>query len=172
MSYVPKTPDVLLDAEGLRTVFASHASGVVAIGASTPGHRSLLVASSFMTGISMDPPLALFAVQKNSGTWPALRSAPSIGISIFARNQGQLCREMASRPSEKRVVDEEVRQVSDGCLFVRNSCVCMQGSIYAEHEAGDHQLVLFSVRSAWIDPEAEPLIFHRSRFRILAPDQP
>ncbi|MBP0439094.1 flavin reductase family protein [Tianweitania sediminis] len=163
---------VSLDGQGVRRVFGHHPAGVVAIGAEVDGEPRVLVASSFMTGISMDPPLALFAIQKTSRTWPTLRQAPQLGISLFAAHQQDLCRQLSSSDPKKRFENVTLKVTRSGTrsIIVPESSGWLECSIFNEVDAGDHTVVLVQPGSGWIRTDGEPLVFHGSRFRSLSSD--
>src|SRR3546814_15117621 len=72
-------------------------SGIAGLAAQTDGADHVLIAASFSVGISLDPPLVAFAVQRESTTWPQLCRAGMIGVSILAAGQGDLCRQLADK---------------------------------------------------------------------------
>lgn len=76
------TSDTTLDAATLREAFGHFPTGVVAIAAEIDGTRTGLAASTFVP-VSLDPPLVAFCVQNSSTTWPNLRGAPRLGISVL-----------------------------------------------------------------------------------------
>lgn len=158
------------DGQGIRRMFGHHPAGVVAIGAEIEGEPRVLVASSFMTGISMEPPLALFAIQKTSRTWPILRSAPQLGVSLFAAHQQDLCRQLSSSDPAKRFenVTLKVSRSGSRSIIVPESSGWLECSVYSEVDAGDHTVVLVKIGSGWIRTDGEPLVFHGSRFRSLS----
>ena len=72
-----------LDPKRLREAFGIFPSGVVAVAAEVDGKPVGLAASSF-TSVSLDPPLVSFSIANTSKTWPDLRRAPHLGVSILA----------------------------------------------------------------------------------------
>jgi flavin reductase (DIM6/NTAB) family NADH-FMN oxidoreductase RutF len=79
------TPDVL------RGAFAAFPSGVTAIAGMLDGHPVGMAASSF-TSVSLEPPLVSVCMAHSSSTWPSLRRAPSIGVSVLAAGHGDIAR--------------------------------------------------------------------------------
>jgi flavin reductase (DIM6/NTAB) family NADH-FMN oxidoreductase RutF len=74
----------------VRQAFAQFPSGVAALAADIDGAKHVLVASSFMVGVSLEPCLVAVAVQKTSETWDHISRAGRLGVSIFGKGQGRL----------------------------------------------------------------------------------
>jgi flavin reductase (DIM6/NTAB) family NADH-FMN oxidoreductase RutF len=157
-----------LDTAAVRQAFAHYPSGVVAMVAVVNGVESAMVASSFTVGISAEPPLVSVAIQRTSTTWPRLRSAPRIGISVFAEDQAALARQMAG-PNQHRVEGVVLRDSGSDARFVAGASSWFECTLYREVEAGDHTLVLLEVTAFHTDRPRPPLVFHGSGFRSLAP---
>ncbi len=153
------------DGGALRTAYSCFPSGVVAVCSQIDFAPVGMAASSFAT-VSLDPPLVSLCVQHTSSTWPKLRNAPRIGLSVFAASQDLLCRQLAG-PAAHRF-DGITPQVSDnGALFIPGSAAILSCSLYDEVSAGDHDLVLLAIEALSADPGIEPLVFHASTFRAL-----
>ncbi len=157
-----------LDPQTLRRAFGHYPSGVVALAARVDGEEQVLIASSFTVGVSLDPPLVTFAVQHTSTTWPQLRRAPVIGVSMFGSEQGDLCRQLSSKDRETRLHAVEFSETDAGAIYVDAAAGQLECRIYDEHVAGDHDIVVLEVRSVHIDHDLEPLVFQNSRFRPLS----
>ena len=153
--------------ELLRRTFSFFPSGVAAIGAVVNGSKEALVASSFTVGVSLSPPLVLFSVQNSSTTWPVLRQAPRLGISVLATEHDQACRQLASKDKAARFRDLPVDVGQRGSLFIHGSPVWLECSVTQEVPAGDHHVVLMEVTSLGFDGAIDPLVFHSSTFRRL-----
>lgn len=160
----------LKDPQALRKAFSHYPTGVAALAASVDGDDQVLVASSFMTGISIDPPLVSVAVQKGSSTWPVLRRAGRIGVSLLGADQGGLCRQLACKDRQARWHGVMRDYTPARALRIRGASAWMECAVFAEHEAGDHVVILLEVMDFAIADATEPLIFHCSRFRELAPE--
>jgi flavin reductase (DIM6/NTAB) family NADH-FMN oxidoreductase RutF len=157
----------LTDAQVLRTAFGHFPSGVVAVAATVEGTDHVLVASSFTVGVSLDPPLVLVAVQNTSGTWPALRTADRLGVSVLAQGQEALCRQLAGKDRQERWSGVEVERADGGAVLVAGATLGLECAVHDEHLAGDHTIVVLRVCGLRTRPELEPLVFHSSRFRAL-----
>ncbi|RKR76255.1 flavin reductase family protein [Frondihabitans australicus] len=163
MALTPYSPDSQL----LRTTFSYFPSGVVALAAEVDGEREGMVASSFTVGVSMEPPLVAFSVQNTSTTWPTLKKADRIGISVLGETHGQTARQIAAKDKSTRFENLELETSDSGALFVHGSPVWLETKAYAEYPAGDHQMILLEVTGLYTDASLEPLVFHGSAFKQL-----
>ncbi|WP_334121316.1 flavin reductase family protein [Glutamicibacter sp.] len=154
-----------LDPLSLRKVFAQHPSGVAALCAEIDGVKTGIVASSFTVGVSLEPALVMFAVQKSSNTWPKLRAASHIGVSVLSDLNDGVCAQIASKKGDRfRGIDTVTSE--EGALFVEESTLWLETSIYNEVEAGDHWVVLLEVHGHHVSQHS-PQIFHDSRFHSI-----
>lgn len=150
----------------LRDVFAAFPSGVVSLAAYANGQREGLAASTFTVGVSLDPPLVAFAVQNSSRTWPRLRQAERIGVSVLADDQDKITRQLAAKEGD-RFAGIDLSVTESGAIFVDRCALWLETSVYAELPAGDHHMVLLEVHGVTSPSHREPLVFHRSQFRNL-----
>ncbi|APE38296.1 hypothetical protein BOX37_13195 [Nocardia mangyaensis] len=155
------------DSKAIRHAFSQFPSGVAVLSAERDGIKHALVVSSFMVGVSLAPTLVAVAVQKSSGTWTALSGATSLGVSIFGRGQGDLTRQLAGKDRATRFEQVAVETRENGAIFIDGAALWLECSIYRVDDVGDHWLILLEVSRLGVG-EAEPLIWHRSRFRELA----
>jgi flavin reductase (DIM6/NTAB) family NADH-FMN oxidoreductase RutF len=153
-----------LDPNRLREVFGIFPSGVVAVAALVDGAPVGLAASSF-TSVSLDPPLVSFSIANASKTWPDLRRAAHLGITILADHHSTAARQLAGAVGQ-RFDGLPVTATADGAVTLDDGLAAFDTTIYSEVLAGDHTIVLLrlhAVRHAGLaDPS--PLVFHRSRF--------
>src|SRR6187431_1413903 len=92
-----------LDPLRLRQAFGFFPSGVVAVAAEVDGVITGLVASSF-TSVSLDPPLVSVSLASTSKTWPDLRRATRLGLTVLAEHHAAVCRQL-SGPVDQRFTD-------------------------------------------------------------------
>lgn len=156
------------DGRELRDAYGTFPSGVVAVGAQVSGQLVGIAASSF-TSISLDPPLVSFSVAKSSNTWPALRDAGALGVSVLADHHDALCRQLAG-PAEQRFDGLVLRTSCAGAVLLDEAVATFACSLYEEVDAGDHLIALLQVQEVQADPERPPLVFHKSGFQRLHRD--
>jgi flavin reductase (DIM6/NTAB) family NADH-FMN oxidoreductase RutF len=156
-----------LQPAALRQAFGRFPSGIAALCAQIDGAPNGIVASSFTVGVSMEPPLVMFAVQNSSRTWPVLRGADRIGVSILGTEHDGVCRQIASRTGD-RFAGIELHTSGGGAVFLEQAALWLDCSVENEVPAGDHQVVLLRVHGfSTHDGAHEPLVFHGSEFRRL-----
>lgn len=149
----------------LRSAFGQFPSGVAALaGYTDDGTPQGMVASSFTVGVSLEPPLVSVAIRNESTTWPDLRQAHRIGVSILGEGQGNIARQLAA-PGTDRFAGLDMN-TNDAAIFIPESALWLETSIYGEFPAGDHTVVLLEVHHlADFTDVHEPLVFHKSQFR-------
>ncbi|WIM93522.1 flavin reductase family protein [Actinoplanes oblitus] len=159
-----------LDPIRLRQAFGVFPSGVVAVAAAVDGRLVGLAASSF-TSVSIDPPLVSFSIANTSKTWPDLRRADHLGVTVLAAHHDQICRQLAGTV-EHRFDGVPVSVSDDGAVTIDDGLARFDTTIYREVEAGDHTIVLLSLHAVDHPVEREslqsPLVFHRSAFGRVA----
>jgi flavin reductase (DIM6/NTAB) family NADH-FMN oxidoreductase RutF len=151
-----------------RKAFSQFPSGVSVLATDRGGEKHAMVASSFMVGVSLDPCLVAVAVQKSSATWPQIRQAESIGVSIFAQGQGPLTRQLAGRDRAKRFDEVAIEINASGTVYIEDAALWLETTIHQEADAGDHWMVLLEVSRLGVNENTEPLLWHGSRFREFA----
>ncbi|GAB3757682.1 flavin reductase family protein [Zhihengliuella somnathii] len=157
-----------LSPAALRQAFAQHPSGIAALCAIVDGQPQGIVASSFTVGVSLEPPLVMFAVQKTSRTWPIVSRAERIGVSVLSSDHQGVCRQIASRDGD-RFAGLALDSNAAGALFLRDASLWLDTSVEQQIEAGDHEVVLLRVHAHAVHASgASPLLFHNSDFTTLA----
>lgn len=153
------------DPEALRRAFACFPSGVVGLCAVVAGRPAGIAASSF-TSVSLDPPLVSVCIAGTSTTWPVLRTAVRLGVSVLSADAEAVCRRLAAKGLD-RFDGLRWRIGAHGSIFLDHAVLHLDCSIEQQVTAGDHQIVVMRVHQVRVLPGRGPLVFHCSRFRHL-----
>lgn len=162
MTLTQLTTNQDLDPSRLREAFGVFPSGVVAVAAEVDGRRTGLAASSF-TSVSLDPPLVSFSVANTSKTWPDLRRAGHLGLTVLAAHHGEVCRQLAG-PVEHRFDGVPLSVTEDGAVLLDEGLARFDCTIHDEVVAGDHTIVILALHAVEHADTSLPLVFHRSGF--------
>ncbi|GAA3035033.1 flavin reductase family protein [Actinokineospora globicatena] len=152
-----------LDPVLLRAAFGTFPSGVVAVAARVDDRVMGLAASSF-TSVSLDPPLVSFSIGTTSKTWPDLRRATRVGVTVLAEHHDRVARQLAG-PAADRFQGLDTTSTPEGAVTLTDGVAWFDTTIDRHIEAGDHTIVLLRLHAASHANHA-PLIFHRSRFGL------
>ncbi|MET8153564.1 flavin reductase family protein [Actinoplanes sp. NPDC049668] len=158
-----------LSHERLREVFGIFPSGVVAVAALVNGVPVGLAASSF-TSVSLEPPLVSFSIANRSKTWPDLRRAEQLGVTILADHHSAVARQLAGAV-DRRFDGLSLTASAQGAVTLDDGLAQFDTTVHDEVLAGDHTIVLLRLRAVRHAGRADPspLVFHRSRFGRLQP---
>jgi flavin reductase (DIM6/NTAB) family NADH-FMN oxidoreductase RutF len=154
----------------MRQAFGSFPTGVTALAGLVDAAPVGMAASSF-TSVSLDPPLASVCIAVTSTTWPRLRRAERIGVSVLGHRQRAVCRRLAARGVD-RFAGLDWQATPDGAVLLAGAGAWFDCSLTREIPAGDHTLVLLTVHRHGRDPRTRPLVFHGSSFGRLADPDP
>ncbi len=150
----------------VRDLFNNIPTAVTALCAVVEGVARGLVATSLSVGVSFEPPMVAFSVLSSSRTWPYLRVARRIGVSVLSDEQAQACRQIASKTGD-RFAGLDVATTGDRALFIGGATSWMDCSIADVTVAGDHELVLLRIHRVHSSADAQPLLSYQSHFRRL-----
>jgi 3-hydroxy-9,10-secoandrosta-1,3,5(10)-triene-9,17-dione monooxygenase reductase component len=155
-------PDVLVpDSADFRAVLGHFATGITIITALDGDEPVGLAANSF-TSVSLDPPLVLFCAAKTSSTWPRIQRAGHFTVNVLDENQEELCRLFAT-PGADRFGQTTWRVGTQGPIL-DDVHAFLDCTLEAEHDAGDHVIVVGRVVDLGLNADAGPLLFYRGRY--------
>ncbi|MFD5322364.1 flavin reductase family protein [Streptomyces sp. NPDC127092] len=156
------------DERCLRSVLGRFATGVVAVAArdAVTGERAGLAANSFCS-VSLDPPLVSFCVAHTSSSWPRIREAGTLGISILGAGQREAATRLAARGGDK-FTGVAWSASPGGAPVLDGALAWLECAIEAEHRAGDHVIVVARVLRLDASLEGEPLLFFRGEFERIS----
>ena len=151
------------DARRLRDAFGAFATGVTVVTAiGADGVRVGLTANS-LTSVSLDPPLLLFCPARSASALPALRASRRFAVNVLANDQAHVADRFARRGidrfAEATWHDLAGLPVLDGALA---SFAC---TLDAEHDGGDHVVVIGRVEAIRASGGHDPLLYFRGAYR-------
>jgi flavin reductase (DIM6/NTAB) family NADH-FMN oxidoreductase RutF len=156
-----------LDTKAFRTALGNFPTGVAIVTTMNEGTPVGLTCNSF-SSVSMDPPLVLWSLRKESSLLSAFCSAGRFAVNLLADNHGSL----SSRFASSKVTDkfEGVRHtVSDMGLPLLDGCLSrFECETHAEYDGGDHVIFVGRVVCFGAHQDAEPLVFCRGGYCSLA----
>lgn len=165
------TPQSLIttfEETGLRRAFACFPSGVTAICALVDGVPTGISASSF-TSVSLVPALAAVCIAHTSTTWPTLsRVAARLGVSVLADSHSDVAASLSGK-SHDRFAEVDWTATDEGAVFIQGATLWLDCEVRDAVPAGDHDIVVLSIRGLRSRPEVPPMVFHGSAFRRLGP---
>ncbi|BBH69555.1 hypothetical protein ACTI_62400 [Actinoplanes sp. OR16] len=145
-------------AAGVRHTFAAYPTGLALIAAEVDGRDEAMLANSF-TSVSLDPPLVSMAFTHTSTTWPQLRRARELGITILGESHAHLVAQLRlSGPA--RLAGIVLDRATAQARLLPRAAATLIVRPYRHIPAGDHELVLFEVVDHQRDDDAAPLTYH------------
>lgn len=132
------------------------------------GGEPLGLAVNSFTSVSLEPALVAFCVAKRSQTWPKLRATGTFCVNILAEHQEALSRAFAGRPPD-RFLGVGWRPGRSGAPILADVLAWIECAVDAEHDAGDHLIVVGRVRDLDVVGEGRPLVFYRGGYGRFEP---
>ncbi|MFI7481202.1 flavin reductase [Kocuria sp. M1R5S2] len=150
------------DPRAFRDVMGHYPTGVVVVTAAVDGAPVGMVVGTF-SSVSLEPPLVSFMPMTTSSSYAKLRAADHVCISVFAHDQLQACRTLASKDPEK--FDKvEWTPSSVGAPMIAGAVAHIHGRIDREVEAGDHYITLVAVDDVAVNRPVTPLLFFQGGY--------
>ncbi|MFG2358302.1 flavin reductase family protein [Streptomyces sp. NPDC048521] len=151
-----------------RRVLGMFATGVVAVAGLDGAGLPVGLAVNSFTSVSLRPPLVSFCVAETSSSWPRIRQAGRIGVSILADRQLPVCDRLAASGPDK-FHGTEWHLSPGGAPLVTGAIGWLECSLRDEYWAGDHVIALCGVHHMSVGEPDSPLLFHRGRYGTFHP---
>jgi 3-hydroxy-9,10-secoandrosta-1,3,5(10)-triene-9,17-dione monooxygenase reductase component len=155
------------DGPAMRTVLGHFATGITVVTA-IDGDEPVGMACNSFTSVSLEPPLVLFCAAKSSTTWPRIQRAGRWAANILGIGGEELCRTFAMKGADRF---DGVRWApgASGAPIIDGALAYVDCVTDAEHDAGDHVIVVGRVLRLGYTPGGSPLVFYRGGYGRFAP---
>lgn len=164
----PNAPEALLapDPTAMRHVMGHFGTGVAVITAHD-GRRPVGFTCQSLTSVSLEPPLISFCPARTSSTWPVIRQLKRVCVNVLASDQRDLALLFAKSGTD-RFSATSWRPASNGAPVLQGALAGIEAQFEAEHDAGDHTIVIARVTALQANAGRDPLLFFRGDFHSLA----
>jgi flavin reductase (DIM6/NTAB) family NADH-FMN oxidoreductase RutF len=152
-----------------RDALGSFATGVTVITSQGVEHPYGMTANAF-SSVSLDPPLVLVCVIKGTEGAAAIESNGCFAVNILGLDQEPISRYFASkdRPRGPDAFSQIPHlRAATGSPIIEGTTAYLDCRLHAAHEAGDHVIFIGEVMAMGVDPEVQPLLFHRGKYRLI-----
>ena len=151
-----------IEPAAFRHVLGHLATGVTVITAKHDEYGPVGMSCNSTASVSLDPPLISFCPAKSSTTWPAIRATGGFCVNVMASHHEDTTRGFAARDVDRFAAvtwrDRPCGPALEGAV------AWIDCEIHAEHDAGDHVIVLGRVVALDAVREGLPLVFFRGRY--------
>jgi flavin reductase (DIM6/NTAB) family NADH-FMN oxidoreductase RutF len=152
----------------MRTVMGHFATGVCVVSTRRGDGSPVGTTVNAVTSVSLEPPLLLVCLARDSETLAAVRACSRFAISILAEGQREHSARFAAKGERARA--QEVRFSEDhlGVPCLPDALATIACSVSAIHRGGDHMIVIGEALSTSRAADGvAPLLFFRGAYSRL-----
>ncbi|MCI0543618.1 MAG: flavin reductase family protein [Actinobacteria bacterium] len=143
---------------------AEYPTGVTIVTSTDRNGGPVGLSVNSFTSLSLDPPLVLICVGRESNTWPMIRGSRLFAVNVLADGHGDVCRRFASRGID-RFADLDVVLGRNGAPLLPDvSSFALECSLDQVMPGGDHEIATGLVTALHRFEAARPLLFFRGEF--------
>lgn len=160
-----------LDPPALRELLGRFCSGVTVVATEGPAGVDGFACQSF-SALSLDPPMVLISVMRQSRTLPVLLDRGDFAVSVLGADAAEVSATVGGRDPDKfsRV---PLDRTGRGLPVVSGSLAWFDCSVARVVDGGDHVVILADVHGAGpADRDGDPLLFFRGRYEQIARPAP
>lgn len=112
-----------------------------------------------LTSLSLDPPLVLVALERDSNTLRAVRASGRFCVNVLAAGQGEIARRFATKESGEGKLAGVPHKLAEGMPVFHGVLAWLVCALEQELEGGDHAIMLGRPLEAGGDDNTQPLVF-------------
>ena len=159
-----------LDSKEFRNALGQFATGVTVITSIDAQDNPVGVTASSFNSVSIDPPLVLWSLAKNSGSLEAFQESGCFCVHVLASTHQELSQKFASRGTDK-FAEIEWQPGVGGAPLLNDFAAQFQCKTTYQYEGGDHVIFVGEVVDYQTRDE-QPLVFHKGSYATAKTKQP
>ncbi len=154
----------------LRDMMARFATGVTVVSARYGPLMAGMTANA-IASVSIDPPLMMASINRQSETHRAIVQSHSFAASVLSDGQRELATCFAQPTTAiklKRFCDAPWHEAETGSPVIDGAIAYFDCRLVDRHDGGDHTIFIGEIVAAGYEEGVEPLIWFGSGYRRLA----
>ena len=151
--------------EKLRSIFSKFATGVTAVTFKSSNGLNLGITVNSYTSLSLDPPLILWCLDKDSDLYEEITNLDNYIINFLSEDQRDLANSLAQK--NDHILNQEQFISIDHGLVIKDSIGWLSCARNQTIDSGDHSILIANVNDSKIS-EGYPLLFWGSEYRSLS----
>ena len=154
----------MFDSKSFRKVLGQFPTGVTII-TSKLGEQAYGFTANSFTSVSLDPPLVLFCMNKDSEGYPLISESKVFAVNFLARAQEDISNRFANPTldMDQRYAGLEYQSAETGCPILPETLGYLDCKLHQLLDGGDHWIIIGEV----IDIHAkdgDPLLYFQGRY--------
>lgn len=150
-----------------RNALGRFATGVCVITINPPGQKPFGMTVNSFASVSLDPPLLLWSLQKNSDCFAAFEHAQQFSVNVLTAGQEAISNQYAKK-NEHELLDGTYKVGRSGCVVLKDVMTSFECNLETIHDGGDHIIIIGRVLEVNNHPaHREPLVFYSGKYRAL-----
>ena len=156
-----------IDPLEFRQALGQFPTGVTVISANLHGDKPLGITVNSFSSVSLEPPLVLWSLQKDSDNYAGFEKTDVFSINVLAQTQQAMSMTCAQKGGYAFNSDE-YRLGDSGVALLHNAVVSFECRVENWFDGGDHSIIVGRVLSMTKPLNAKPLLFHAGEYGELA----
>ena len=140
----------------------------VAVVTSRDGTGPRGATTNALTSLSLDPPLVLVALDRDSNTLRAVRASGRFCVNVLAAGQEEVARRFATKASGEEKLAGLPHELAEGMPVLDGVLAWLVCAVEQELEGGDHTILVGRPLEAGGNRDAQPLVFFGGRYFVSA----
>jgi len=151
------------DGRAFRRCLGQFATGVTVMTAQQGDRRVGMSVNSF-AALSLDPPLVLWSIRRESASLPVFREAGHFAVNVLAADQVELSN-LFAKPGDEKFSAVRWLPGRLGAPLIEGAIASMECRLTQIHEGGDHFILVGQVEH-YARHSGEPLLFAQGRYAV------
>ena len=169
-SAVTAAPPAAIDKRAFRNALGAFTTGVTVVTTRDGSGRDVGLTVNSFNSVSLEPPLVLWSLARNSGSLPAFMDAEHFAVHILAADQEPMSNLFAQRGADK-FAGIDVARGEGGVPLLPGCSARFRCRTAFRHEGGDHEIFVGEVLG-FEAFERAPLVFHRGGYAVAVKKRP
>ena len=150
-----------------RRVMGHFATGVTVVTTHDGDGKLAGLTANAVASVSLDPPMVLVCVDKQSDSYPSFAASRAFVINILSKRQETLSRRFAKSGGDKFTGIGYHIGVT-GAPILDDTIAFIECEVRYDFDAGDHSIYVGEATGIAVSSEEDPLLYFRGGYRNLS----